>query len=95
MSADGDRVERMREILVRAFAPLHLELRDDSARHAGHPGAASGGGHYRVLLVSAAFEGKSRLDQHRMVHEALREMLGGQIHALGLDTRAPSEWARS
>ena len=92
MTGSTDRLERIREILERRFRPLHLDLRDDSARHVGHPGATSGGGHYRVVLVSAEFEGRSRLEQHRLVNEALREMFGDEVHALGLETRAPSEW---
>jgi len=84
---------QIEEILRRRFDPLHLELRDDSHRHAGHPGATSGGGHYRVMLVSAAFEGLPLLQQHRLVHEALRGLLGGAIHALALKTVPPSRFA--
>ena len=82
---------RIEAILRERFRPQVLELRDDSARHAGHPGATSGGGHYHVRIVSAEFEGKSRLEQHRLVHEALGELFRREIHALGLTTRAPSE----
>jgi len=83
--------EKIEAILRGRFQPAHLEIRDDSAAHAGHAGAASGGGHFEVLIVSAAFEGKTLLDRHRMVNEALREMIGREIHALGLKTLAPSE----
>ena len=83
--------DKMEAILRDHFQPARLEIRDDSAAHAGHAGAASGGGHFEVLIVSAAFEGKTLLDRHRMVNEALREMIGGEIHALGLKTLAPSE----
>ncbi len=86
--------ERIEAILRERFAPTRLEIRDDSARHAGHAGAASGGGHFEVVIVSAAFEGKSLLDRHRMVNDALREMIGREIHALGLKTLAPAEPAR-
>lgn len=82
---------RIEAILRRRFRPEHLEIRDDSARHAGHAGAASGGGHFEILIVSAEFEGKSLLDRHRMVHEALKDLIGRDIHALGLRTSAPSE----
>ena len=92
MSAGDDRVERIRTILEARFRPLHLEIGDESERHAGHRGATSGGGHYHVVLVSAEFEGRSRLDQHRMIHEALRDLIGPEIHALGLTTRTPAEW---
>ena len=83
--------EKIETILRERFQPAHLEIHDDSAAHAGHAGAASGGGHFEVLIVSAAFEGKPLLDRHRMVNEALREMIGREIHALGLKTLAPSE----
>ena len=87
-----DTGERLESILRERFRPSHLEIRDDSAHHAGHEGARSGGGHFEVVIVSAAFEGRSLLDRHRMVNEALRGLIGGAIHALGLKTAAPSEW---
>jgi BolA protein len=82
---------RIEAILRRRFRPERLEIRDDTARHAGHAGAVSGGGHFEILIVSAEFEGKSLLDRHRMVHEALKDLIGRDIHALGLRTSAPSE----
>jgi BolA protein len=82
------------EIILRArFRPTHFELHDESARHVGHPGATSGKGHFRVVIVSGAFAGKSRLDRHRMVNDALRDLFGSVIHALSLKTLAPSEWS--
>jgi BolA family transcriptional regulator, general stress-responsive regulator len=86
--------ERIEAILRERFVPMHLEIRDDSARHAGHAGAAAGGGHFEILIVSAAFEGLPLLDRHRMVNDSLREMIGREIHALGIRTLAPSEPAR-
>jgi len=83
--------EQIESILRGRFQPTQLEILDDSARHAGHAGAASGGGHFEVLIVSAEFEGKTLLDRHRMVNEALRKMIGREIHALGLKTLSPSE----
>ena len=87
-----DTVSTIESILRERFDPTHLELRDDSAWHAGHVGANSPGGHYRVTLVSESFEGLSRLEQHRAVNEALQELFGTRIHALELRTAAPSEW---
>ena len=84
--------ERIESILRQRFHPTHLQLTDDSARHAGHPGAASGGGHFQVLIVADAFEGLSLLDRHRMVNESLGELMGREIHALALKTIPPSEW---
>ena len=84
----------LEDALTRAFAPVHLDIQDDSARHAGHAGAAGGGGHFNVTLVSAAFDGLSLLEQHRMVNAALKDLLGGEIHALGLHTVSAATWAR-
>jgi BolA family transcriptional regulator, general stress-responsive regulator len=86
--------ERIETILRRRFAPSRLEIHDDSARHAGHAGAAAGGGHFEVVIVSAAFEGRPLVDRHRMVNDALGEMIGREIHALGLRTLAPGEPVR-
>jgi BolA protein len=83
-------VQEIERILRKAFDPVRLEIRDDSALHAGHPGATSGGGHYHVVIVSEKFEGLSLLDQHRLVNDAVAELFGERIHALGLKTSAPS-----
>jgi BolA protein len=87
-----DTATRIETILRERFAPEHFELSDLSRFHEGHPGASSGGGHYRVLLVSRAFEGRSRLERHRAIHEALGGMIGGEVHALALRAATPSEW---
>ena len=86
-----DRRERIEARLRAAFAPLALEVVDDSARHRGHAGAASGGGHYRVIVVSERFRGFGRVERHRMVYEALARELRQEIHALELDARCPDE----
>ncbi len=75
------------------LAPSHIEVIDESHLHAGHAGARSGGGHYRVLIVSAAFEGVGRLERHRMVYDILEAEMKQAIHALALKTIAPSERA--
>jgi BolA protein len=93
LSAATDRAIRIREILTRRFQPSHLELHDESDRHVGHAGATSGGGHFRAVIVSDEFEGKSLLERHRMVNDAMRELFGSEIHALALRTCAPSEWS--
>jgi len=78
--------------LTRAFAPAELEVTDDSERHRGHSGYREGGEtHFSVRIVAAAFAGKSRIERHRMVHEALAEELSGGIHALALSALAPRE----
>jgi BolA protein len=90
------RSDRMRAALTQAFAPAVLEIQDDSANHAGHAGAQPGGQtHYSVLLVSAAFEGVSRVARSRQVHAALAAEFGpaeqGGMHALALILRTPAE----
>ena len=89
----SDTPAEIERILRERFQPLHFELRDDSDKHAGQPGASAGGGHYHVVIVSAAFEGRTLLEQHRMVNEAVSEMFGEKIHALGLKTLPPSRWS--
>ena len=78
----------IRAALERSLAPDSLDIRDDSARHAGHAGARSGG-HYQVTVVSAAFAGCTPLQRHRMVYQALEPLMGRGIHALNITARAP------
>ena len=89
----------IRDKLTAAFTPLALEVRDESARHAGHAGATRGDGsrgetHFHVRLVSPAFEGVSRVERQRRIHAALAEELAGPVHALSLSALAPSETAK-
>ncbi len=90
MSAD-DRMERIRAQLQAALAPSVLELSDDSALHAGHAGAASGGGHYSLKIVSDRFEGLRLVMRHRLVYDSVRDMMKKEIHALAITALAPSE----
>jgi BolA protein len=85
--------ERMRERLE-ALAPAAISIEDDSALHAGHAGAASGGGHYTLRLVSPRFEGKSRVERHRLVYDALADLMQREIHALAMVLLAPGETER-
>lgn len=73
------------------FSPAECQVEDDSALHAGHPGAASGGGHYRIRLVTNVFEGKNRLARHRLVYDCLSDLLQKEIHALAIAAYTPSE----
>ena len=78
--------------LTRALDPVRLDVVDESARHAGHAGARpEGETHFRVEVVSRAFEGLSRLARERLVHQALAEELKGRIHALSVTARTPEE----
>ena len=85
------RVERIRAILTRDFAPTELMVEDQSHLHVGHAGARDGRGHFSVRIVSAAFGGKAALARHRAVYAALADMLETDIHALAVEARAPEE----
>jgi BolA protein len=74
-----------------ALEPSRLELVDDSALHAGHEGAKSGGGHYRLVIVSSQFSGKNTVTRHRMIYAALGPLMQQEIHALAIRAYAPDE----
>jgi BolA protein len=78
--------------LREAFAPESLDVTDESHLHAGHAGHRPGGQtHFRVYIVSAAFEGKSRIERHRMINATLAGELEGNVHALAIMAQAPGE----
>lgn len=84
--------ETIRTKLQAAFAPVKLDVHDESDMHRGHAGHREGGEtHFRVALVSAAFEGVSRVDRHRRVHAILDAELKGRVHALALTLLTPQE----
>ena len=85
----------IRDKLQQAFAPSRLDVINESHLHAGHRGSpGTGESHFRVLIVSARFEGKSRLQRHRLVNEVLAAELKARVHALALEVRTPDEAAR-
>lgn len=84
-------IERMTERLA-TLAPAHLDITDDSALHAGHEGAKSGGGHYQLTIVSEQFNGKPTLARHRMIYECLAGMMQSDIHALSIKAATPDEF---
>jgi len=85
------RLDTIRNKLTAALAPSECIVEDESALHAGHAGAASGGGHYKVRIVCAVFEGQNRLNRHRLVYDCLADMMQTEIHALAITALAPSE----
>jgi len=85
------RVERIEARLTEVLKPLDLAVGDDSHLHAGHAGAASGGGHYSVRIVSERFEGLRLVMRHRLVYDAVHDMMKAEIHALAITALAPSE----
>jgi BolA protein len=89
----NDRRHQIERMLTQAFTPLHVEVIDDSDKHAGHAGAAGGAGHFRVRVLSEKFRGLPVLARHRLVYEALRPLIPDEIHALGIEADAPGERA--
>jgi BolA protein len=87
---DPGTIERMTQRL-QILAPQLLQIEDESALHAGHEGAKSGGGHYRMRLVSARFQGLSRVARHRLVYDALDLLMRREIHALAMTLQSPDE----
>lgn len=78
--------------LQKAFAPESLDVADESHLHEGHAGHRPGGGtHFRVYIVSQAFDGKSRVERHRMINQVLADELAGTVHALALKVQTPAE----
>lgn len=86
-----ERTAFLQSRLESAFSPQHLAIKDDSARHAGHSGHG-GGSHYRVTIVAGAFAGRSLLARHRLVYEAVDEVMGNEVHALSIKAYAPQEY---
>ena len=85
-------VEKAMRERLDALRPVALDLRDESAQHAGHAGARpSGGSHWRLTIVSDAFHGKSAVARHRMVYEALGDLMKRDIHALRIEALAPEQ----
>ena len=82
--------DQIREKLA-ALAPESISVEDESAQHAGHAGARGGGGHYRLVIVSARFAGKPLQARHRLVYEALGPLMHREIHALAISAYAPDE----
>ena len=87
----GDLASTLRTRL-QDLAPSALEIHDDSAEHVGHAGAAGGGGHFSVLIVSNAFRGISRLERHQKVLARVSDLLPHPIHALSIKALAPEEF---
>ena len=88
----GPLATEIRRLLEAEFAPVSLDIVNDSARHSGHMGDdGSGESHFTVEIESAAFTGKSRLERQRMVIRALGDIPGQRVHALAIKARAPGE----
>jgi BolA protein len=78
-----------------ALSPAVIEIRDDSAAHVGHAGAASGGGHFSLVIVSEQFSGQNRLARHRAVLDRVGDLIPHPVHALAIAAYAPEEFPTS
>ena len=85
------RTAMIRERLARELTPESLEIIDESAKHAGHAGAASGGGHFIVHIVANAFRDKTLIQRHRLVYDAVGDIMHREIHALSIQAKTPDE----
>ncbi len=89
----SDRRERIEAKLKERLGASHVEVIDESHLHAGHAGAATGAGHFRALIVSDRFAGRSAVDAQRLVYAALEDEMGSEIHALSIRTLTPDAWS--
>jgi len=89
-----ERLQEIKRRLNEAFTPETLGVEDESHMHEGHAGARDGRGHFRVLIVSEAFIDQSLLNRHRMIYNALGDMMRNDIHALAIDAWSPQELDR-
>jgi len=87
----SDRILRIREALQVSLDTDDIAVRDDSHLHVGHAGAQSGLGHFHVTIRSAKFSGQSKINRHRLVYEALGDLMETDIHALSIRALAPEE----
>ena len=90
MTQANDRIELIKAALG-SLKPTVLSLEDQSAQHAGHAGAQSGGGHFALTIVSDAFEAKTAVRRHQMIYEALGDLLKQDIHAISINAKTPNE----
>lgn len=84
--------ETIQQKLIETLKPDLIDITDNSAAHAGHAGVQQGGGHYNVTLVAEIFTGKSLVQRHQLVYQALGDMMKHEIHALGINALTPSEY---
>jgi BolA protein len=85
------RAERIKAMLEERFSAARVSVHDDSARHAGHAGSRDGAGHFIVEIESEDFSGRSRLERHRLIYQALASMLPREIHALNIVAVSPDD----
>lgn len=87
----NDRIHRIREALQQGLDTDDIAIRDDSHLHVGHEGAKSGLGHFHVTIRSPRFSGINQINRHRMIYDAVGELMQTDIHALSIRALAPEE----
>ena len=85
-----DRPQAIRDRL-QGLDPIEIDIIDESHLHVGHAGAASGAGHFALRIVSQAFQDKSLIERHRMVYQAVDDLMQTEIHALSIDAKTQEE----
>lgn len=83
------RIAKMTEIIEEKLRPTHLEIINDSHKHVGHAGAKTGLGHFTMIITSPEFDNKSTIECHRMIYDALGDMMETDIHALSINIKIP------
>ena len=91
MSINQVRIALFEQDLKKAFSVEHLQIEDESHLHAGHAGAASGGGHFKLTIIAPEFKGLNLVARHRAVYAALNRHIPTEIHALTIIAMAPGE----
>ena len=86
------RLSEIRSRLQTALAPESLQVEDEGHKHIGHEGAKDGRGHFRVLVVSDQFQGKNLIARHRLIYQAMGDLMQTDIHALAIDAYTPDEF---
>ena len=92
MWTNEQRLVENRTRLEAELSPLSLQVEDESHLHVGHEGAKGGLGHFRVLVVSDKFQGQSPIKRHRLVYQAMGDLMQTDIHALTIDAFTPDEF---
>jgi len=91
LSSNQDPTVTLIEQRLAALEPELIQIYDESAEHVGHAGAAAGGGHYQLIVVSRRFDGNTRVARHRLVYQALGDLMQRQVHALAITALTPEE----
>jgi len=88
---NATRIERIRQRLMTSLNPEHLEVEDEGHLHVGHAGAREGKGHFRVTVIAPKFAGLSMIKRHKLIYDAVGDMMDTDIHALSIDARPPAD----